>query len=39
MAIMKTHLNVEVESFEDLQKKNDRYEFIYPNIEYSKEFE
>ena len=32
-------LSVEVESFEDLTKpSSDRYEYIYPNIDYSKEF-
>ena len=32
-------LSVEIESFEDLTKPtSDRYEYIYPNIDYSKEF-
>ena len=34
-----TSLLIEVESFEDLTKSiSDRYEYIYPNIDYSKEF-
>ena len=32
-------LSIEVETFEDLTKnRSDRYEYIYPNIDYSKEF-
>ncbi len=34
-----TSLSIEIESFEDLTKStSDRYEYIYPNIDYSKEF-
>ena len=33
-------LAVEFEVFEDLTKStSDRYEFVYPNVKYTKEFE
>ena len=34
-----TSLTIKLESYEDLTKeKNDRYEYVYPNIDFAKEF-